>query len=81
MKRFLLIALTVGLLSPSTTKAESYKLLFKVREFSSLSTSVLTMASKKSCEEGKKKVLNEDNWDGDDFTDRFSMNAICIKSE
>tara|TARA_B100000945_G_scaffold106050_1_gene83985 strand:+ start:94 stop:339 length:246 start_codon:yes stop_codon:yes gene_type:complete len=81
MKCFLLVALTAGLLSPIAAKAESYKLLVKVREFSSLSTSVLTMASKEACEEGKKKIMNKDNWDGDKFTDRLSMNAICIKSE
>ena len=79
MKRFLLLALTAGLLSPIAANAESYKLLVKVREMRSVSTSVLTMASKEACEEGKKKVLDVDNWEGS-----FSVNglaAICIKSE
>ena len=79
MKRFLLLAQIAGLLSPIAAKAESYKLLVKVREMRSVSTSVLTMASKEACEEGKKKVLDVDNWEGS-----FSVNglaAICIKSE
>ncbi len=45
----------------------------------SVSTSVLTIASKEACEEGKKKVLDVDNWEGS-----FSVNglaAICIKSK
>ena len=79
MKPFLLLSLTAGLLSPIAANAESYKLLVKVREMRSVSTSVLTMASKEACEEGKKKVLDVDNWEGS-----FSVNglaAICIKSE
>ena len=79
MKRFLLLALTAGLLSPIAAKAESYKLLVKVREVISVSTSVLTMASKQACEEAKKKVVDVDNWEGS-----FSVNglaAICIKSK
>ena len=79
MKRFLLIALTTGLLSPIAAKAENYKLLVKVREVRSVSTSVLTMASKQACEEAKKKVVDVDNWEGS-----FSVNglaAICIKSK
>jgi hypothetical protein len=79
MKRFLLLALTAGLLSPIAAKAESYKLLVKVREVRSVSTPVLTMASKQACEEAKKKVVDVDNWEGS-----FSVNglaAICIKSK
>ena len=79
MKRFLLLALTAGLLSPIAAKAESYKLLVKVREVRSVSTSVLTIASKQACEEAKKKVVDVDNWEGS-----FSVNglaAICIKSK
>ena len=79
MKRFLLLDLTAGLLSPIAAKAESYKLLVKVREVRSVSTSVLTMASKQACEEAKKKVVDVDNWEGS-----FSVNglaAICIKSK
>ena len=79
MNRFLLLALTAGFLSPIAAGVESYKLLVKVREMRSVSTSVLTMASKEACEEGKKKVLDVDNWEGS-----FSVNglaAICIKSE
>tara|TARA_Y100001968_G_C19002644_1_gene546601 strand:- start:196 stop:435 length:240 start_codon:yes stop_codon:yes gene_type:complete len=79
MNRFLLLALTAGFLSPIAAKSESYKLLIKVREVRSVSTSVLTMASKEACEKGKKKVLDVDNWEGS-----FSVNglaAICIKSE
>ena len=79
MKRFLLLALTAGLLSPVAAKAESYKLLVKVSEYGKISTSVLTMASKEACEEAKKKVVDVDNWEGS-----FSVNglaAICIKSK
>ena len=61
MKRIFLLALTDGLLSPMGAKAESYKLLVKVREMRTVSTSVLTMAS----EERKKKIVDVDNWEGD----------------
>ena len=81
MKRFLLLALTAGLLSPLATRAESYKLLVKVREVRSVSTSVLTMASKEACEEGKKKILDTDNWDGSFGVTTNRVAAICIKSE
>ena len=79
MKYFLLLALTTEILSPIAAKAGNYKLLVKVREVRSVSTSVLTMASKEACEEAKKKVVDFDNWEGS-----FSVNelaAICIKSE
>ena len=56
--------LTAGLLSPIAAKAESYKLLVKVREPDGVSTSVLTMANKKVCQEGNEKVTNIFNWDG-----------------
>ena len=81
MNRFLLIALITGFFSPIVAKAENFKLLVKVRELDSVSTSVLTMASKKACEEGKKRVLQKSLWDGDDFWNRSSLAAICIKSE
>ena len=81
MKLFLLISLTSGFFSPIGAKAENFKLLVKVRELDSISTSVLTMASKEACEEGKKKVLQKSHWDGDDFWNRSSLAAICIKSE
>tara|TARA_Y100000589_G_C26794525_1_gene483145 strand:- start:12 stop:155 length:144 start_codon:yes stop_codon:yes gene_type:complete len=45
MKRFFLLALSAGILSPIGAKAESYKLLVKVCEMRAVSTSVLTMAS------------------------------------
>ena len=79
MKRLLLLALSAGIFSPIAAKAGNYKLLVKVREVRSVSTSVLTMASKKACQEAKAKVVDVDNWDGS-----FSANglaAICIKSE
>ena len=79
MKRFLLLALTAGLLSPIAANAESYKLLFKVGEGTGVSTSVLTMASKEACEEGKKKVVDVDNWEGESMI--TGVAAICIKSE
>ena len=79
MKRFLLLALTAGLLSPIAAKAESYKLLVKVREVRSVSTSVLTMASKQACEEAKKKVVDVDNWEGSFSV--YGLAAICIKSK
>ena len=51
MNRFLLLALNAGLLSHIAAKAESYKLLVKVGEERSVTTSVLTMATKEACEE------------------------------
>ena len=75
MNRFLLFALTAGLLSPIAAKADSYKLLVKVPEMIAVSTSVLTMAS----EEGKKKVVDVDNWEGESII--TGVAAICIKSE
>ena len=79
MKRFFLLALTAGLLSPIAAKAESYKLLVKVSERGAVSTSVLTMASKEVCEEAKKKVVDVNNWEG--FFSVNGLAAICIKSE
>ena len=79
MNRFFLLALTAGLLSPIAAKAESYKLLVKLSEGTGVSTSVLTMASKEACEEGKKKVMDVDNWEGESVI--TGVAAICIKSE
>ena len=79
MNRVLLLALTAGLLSPIAVNAESYKLLVRVRELRSVSSSVLTMASKEACEEGKKKVVDVDNWEGKSIITEVA--AICIKSE
>ncbi len=64
MNRFLLLALTAGLLFPIAAKAESYKLLVKESESGAVSSSVLTMASKQACQEAKEKVVDIDNWDG-----------------
>ena len=67
-------------MSPIAAKAESYKLLVKVREHNSVSTSVLTMVSKEACEKGKESVLQKSQWDGN-FAGNFGVAAICIKSE
>ena len=79
MRRFLFVTLFASLLIPTVAKAESYKLLVKVREVRSVSTSVLTMASKEACEEGKKKVVDVDNWEGESII--TGVAAICIKSK
>ena len=79
MKRFLFVTLFASLLIPSVANAENYKLLVKVAERSAVSTSVLTMASKEACEEGKKKVVDVDNWEGESII--TGVAAICIKSE
>jgi hypothetical protein len=80
MKRFLLLALTAGLLSPIAANAESYKLLFRVHEGSTgVSTSVMKMASKELCEEGKKRVLKKSEWEGNHKY--LNASAICLKSE
>ena len=79
MKRFLLLAITAGLLSPIAVRAESYKLLVKVREPDGVSTSVLTMANKKVCQEAKEKVTNIFNWDG--IFETSGIAAICLKSK
>ena len=81
MHRFVLLALTAGLLSPLAAKSESYKLLVKVHHLDSVSTSVLKMVNKEVCVDGKKKVLLKSQWDGDDFLNGSSIAAICIKSE
>ena len=75
MDSFLLLALTAGLLSPIAAKAESYKLVYQ----SYNSTSVLTMANKELCEEGKKRILQKSEWDGKLNIARNA--AICIKSK
>tara|TARA_Y100001968_G_scaffold245804_1_gene229974 strand:- start:146 stop:343 length:198 start_codon:yes stop_codon:yes gene_type:complete len=62
-------------------KSESYKLLVKVHELDSVSTSVLTITCKKACEKGKRRVLQKSQWDGDDFWNSSSISAICTKSE
>ena len=80
MKRFFLLALTAGLFSSITAKAGNYKLLVKVREERSVSTSVLTMASKEACEEGKKSVLQKSQWEGNKVPN-FGVAAICIQSK
>tara|TARA_Y100001968_G_C19382948_1_gene731287 strand:- start:592 stop:924 length:333 start_codon:yes stop_codon:yes gene_type:complete len=81
MKRYIILTLTAGFLSPIAAKAENYKLLVKVSQLDSVSTSVLTMATKEACEEGKKKVLQKSQWNGDKFWDGSSIAAICIKSK
>ena len=80
MKRFLLLALTAGLISPVAAKAENYKLLVKVSEYGKISTSVLTMATKEACEEGKKSVLQKSQWEGNKVPN-FGVAAICIQSK
>ena len=80
MNRFLFLALTAGLFSPIAANAGNYKLLVKVREVRSVSTSVLTMASKEACEEGKKSVLQKSQWEGNKVPN-FGVAAICIKSK
>ena len=81
MNRFFLLALIAGLLSPKAAKSESYKLFVKVHYLDSVSTSVLTMISKETCVEGKRRILQKSEWDGDDFGNKSSIAAICIKSE
>jgi len=79
MKR-LLLPLLAALALPNAVNAESYKLLVKVDEYGTISTSVLTMPSKEACEAGKKRVLQKSQWEG--WTDpSFSVAGICIKSE
>ena len=80
MRRLLLLGLTAALLSSIAAKAGNYKLLVKVNQHGNISTSVLTMASETACEEGKRKVLQNSEWDGNKISD-FSVAAICIKSE
>jgi len=75
----LLLVLTAELLYPIDFRAESYKLLVRVREMRAVSSSVLTMASKEACEEGKKKVVDVSNWEGESIITEVA--AICIKSE
>ena len=79
MKR-LLLPLIAALALPTAAQAESYKLLVKVRQIASISTSVMTMASKELCEEGKKKVLQMSQWEGK-LSGNSDVAAICIKSE
>ena len=80
MKRFLFVTLFASLLIPTVAKAESHKLLVKVSEYGKISTSVLTMASKEACEEGKKSVLQKSQWEGTKVPN-FGVAAICIKSK
>ena len=80
MKSLLLLSLSAALLSPITAKAASYKLLVKVNQHGKISTSVLTMASETACKEGKKKVLQNSEWEGNRIAN-FGVAAICIKSE
>ena len=79
MRRFLFVTLFASLLIPTVAKAENYKLLVKVAERSAVSTSVLTMASKEACEEGKKKVVDIEYWEGE--SQLMYPAAICIKSK
>ena len=80
MKSLLLFALSAALLSSITAKAASYKLLVKVNQHKKISTSALTMACEKACKEGKKKVLQNSQWEGKRKAD-FGVTSICIKSE
>ena len=81
MNLYLQLAITAVVLTPLAAKAENYKLLVKIREFDSVSTSVLTVASEELCEKGKRRVLQKSQWDGDDFWNRSSIAAICIRSQ
>ena len=81
MNSYLFIALIAVLLSPVAAKSESYKLLVRVHDLDSVSTSVLTMATKEACLEGKKRVLQKSEWDGANFGNGSSIAAICLKSE
>ena len=56
-----------GLLTPFAAKSVNYKLLVKVHDLDSVSTSVLTMVTKEACVEEKRRELQKSEWDGDNF--------------
>ena len=75
MKRFLLLALTAGLLSPIAAKAETWWLLIDGGK--DAPAWQIPTSSKKDCNEQKEIVLNKKNWDGN----IWSLSGICLKGK
>ncbi len=79
MNRFLLLALTAGLLSPIAAKAETYwLLLWRVRP-DSFQWQIPT-SSKEECNAALKKVLDKENWSGLKTEKKFT-GGICVKGK
>ena len=79
MKRFLLLALTAGLLSPVAAKAETWWLV--IRYTGKYQTTIPT-SSKAECNAALKKVLDRENWSG--FMkdpDHKYISTICVKGK
>ncbi len=78
MNRFLLLALTAGLLSPIAAKAETWYLLVKGK---SAPISVPT-ESREECEESGKKAIDKNAWTSlqKGRNDQLFLTCNCINS-
>ena len=79
MKRFLLLALTAGLLSPITANAETYWLIFRGQrsQYGQNSWQVPT-SSKQECETALEQALDKNNWSG--ASPQYTA-GICLKGK
>jgi hypothetical protein len=82
MKRFLLLALTAGLLSPIAANAETYWLLIRKGNSNTSNNWSIPIGSKKNCEEEKIKAIDNKNWVVQKKTMAPTrIDAICIKGK
>ena len=83
MNRFILLALTAGLISPFAAKAETWYLLVNYGQAAqgwSNSWTVPT-TSEDECNREKIKVVNRDNWHMWKKLKDEKLSAICIKGK
>ena len=89
MKRFLLIALTAGLLSPIASKAETYWLLAGGRRgvpnTAALVGWTVPMSSLQECEAAGQKLIKDTGWRDKDvigFSGKItSLHYTCVKGK
>ena len=80
MNRFLLLALTAGLLSPIAANAETYWLIFRGERTNSGPNSwQVPTSSKQECETALERALNKKNWSGG--FESTSTGGICLKGK
>ena len=80
MKRFLLLALTAGLISPIAANAETYWLIFRGERTNSGPNSwQVPTSSKQECETALDRALDRNNWSGK--TPPMARTGICLKGK
>ena len=79
MKRFLLLALTAGLLSPIATNAETYWLILRGETTHQRQNSwQVPTSSKQECETALERALEDENWSG---IEPYYKGGICLKGK